>query len=98
MPEENDVDKTIYKVNRIPGRKDLYEDIPSHAESEREEDRKGGPRAPMKDREGPVVLDPSTYVDEDRSLDKEKRRSPEEQKKRYPPGKVPKDEYAAFHK
>jgi hypothetical protein len=96
LPEGNDADKTIYKVNKNPGKEDLYEGIESHAESERDEDREGGPEAPMKDMTGHIVLSPSTYVEEDREFDEEKRRPMEEQKKKYPPDKVPRDEYAAF--
>jgi hypothetical protein len=96
LPEGDDVDKTIITVNRGPRKKDLYEGIEGHAESEREEEREGGPEAPMKDRTGPVVLSPATYLEEDKEFDEERRRPVEELKKKYPPDKVPKDEYAAF--
>ncbi len=94
MPEEKDTNKDVYTVKK-PG-KDIYEGIGSHYESEREEERKGGPEAPMKDLKGPVILSPSTYVEEDKALEDTKRRPPEEQKKKYPPRDVPRDEYAAF--
>ena len=96
MPEENDVDKNIYKVNRDPGKEDLYEGLESHAESERDEDREGGAEAPMKNMTGHIVLSSSTYVEEDREFEEEKRRPVEEQKKKFPPDKVPRDEYAVF--
>jgi hypothetical protein len=96
LPEENDVDKNIYKVNRDPGKEDLYEGLESHAESERDEDREGGPEAPMKDMIGHIVLSGSTYIEEDRGFEEEKRRPVEEQKKKFSPDKVPRDEYAAF--
>ena len=96
MPEENDVDKNIYKVKRDPRKEKLYEGLESHAESERDEDREGGPEAPMKDMTGPIVLSHSTYIEEDREFEEEKRGTVEEQKKKFPPDKIPRDEYAAF--
>lgn len=93
MPEGEDVNKNVYPA-RKPGRTgDIYEGIESHTESERSEDREGGPEAPMRGRTGPIVLSPSTYVEEDRALEEEKRRPLEEQKKKHLPSK---DEYAAF--
>jgi hypothetical protein len=91
-----DVDKDVYPVKKPGKARDIYEGIESHYESERNEEREGGPEAPMKDLKGPVVLSPSTYVEEDKALEEEKRRTPEEQKKKYPPSDVPEDEYAAF--
>jgi hypothetical protein len=82
LPEDKDVNKTIIKVNRNPGKKDLYEGIGSHYESERNEDREGGPEAPMRDRTGPIVLTPSTYVDEDKEFDRKKRRASGKNKKK----------------
>jgi len=81
MPEDRDVDKKVYPVKKICPGEDIYEGIESHREGEREEDRKGGPEAPMKDRTGPIVLSPSTYVEEDEALEREKRKPPGEQKK-----------------
>lgn len=92
MPEEKDVDKNVYPVKKPFKTKDIYEGIESHYESERNEEREGGPESPMKDRTGPIVLSPSTYVEEDKALEEEKRRPLEEQKKKYPPSDVPKDE------
>lgn len=82
MPEEKDVDKNIYTVNRPEKREGLYEGIDSHAESERNEEREGGPDAPMKDLTGPIVLSESTYVGEDSSFEEEKRKPPPAQKKK----------------
>lgn len=96
MPEERDVNKNVYPVKKPGQVKDIYEGIESHTESERSEEREGGPRAPMKDLTGPVVLSPSTYVEKDKALEEEKRRPLEEQKKKYPPSAVPKDEDAFF--
>ncbi len=94
MPEEKDVDKRIYSTKKPD--EDVYEGIESHIESRRDEDREGGPTAPMRDLRGPIVLSESTYVGEDKEFDEEKRRPVEEQKKKYPPDKMPKDEYAVF--
>ncbi len=81
IPEEKDADKNVYPVKK-PGKvTDIYEGIGSHAGSERDEEREGGPTAPMEDRRGPVVLSPSTYVEEDEALEKAKRKPPEERKK-----------------
>lgn len=98
MPEGKDVDKNVYGVGKPKKTKDIYEGIESHYESERDEEREGGPRSPMRDRTGPIILQPSTYVEEDKEFDEEKRAAPEELKKKYPPEKVPKDEYATFRK
>ena len=87
-----DVNKKIYSTKKP----EKGESLESHYESEKEEDRKKGPRAPMRNRTGPVVLSPSTYVEEDKEFEEEKRAPMEEQKKKYPPEKVPKDEYAHF--
>jgi len=81
LPEDKDVNKTIIKINRSRGKKDLYEGIGSHYESERNEDREGGPEAPMRDLTGPIVLSPSTYVEEDEAFEEGKRRQTGEQKK-----------------
>lgn len=94
MPEEKDVDKNVYSTKK-PG-KDIYEGIESHRESEMSEEREGGPTAPMRDLRGPIILSGSTYVGEDKEFEEEKRKPVEEQKKKYPPDKVPKDEYSAF--
>jgi hypothetical protein len=82
MPQ--DVDKNVYPVKK-PGRiKDIYEGIGSHSESEREEEREGGPESPMRERTGPVVLSPSTYVEEDKALEEEKRKAVGQKKKHSP--------------
>lgn len=96
MPEENDADKNVYTTKKPE--KDICEGIESHYESERDEGSDRDPTAPMKDRTGPVILSESTYVEEDKEFEEEKRAPAEELKKKYPPEKVPKDEFAAFHK
>lgn len=89
MPEEKDVKKNVYPVKKPDKAGDIFEGIESHYESERNEEREGGPEAPMKDRRGPIVLSPSTYVEEDTALEEEKRRPLEKQKKKHPPRDVP---------
>jgi hypothetical protein len=96
MPEERDVNKKVYPVRKQGKTEDIYEGIESHYESERNEGSERSPTAPMENRDGPIVLSPSTYVEEDRAFEEEKRRPTKEQEKKYPPDKVPKDEYAAF--
>lgn len=96
MPEEKDVDKKLYTAKKSGEKEDIYEGIESHYESERNEEREGGPTAPMEERSGPIILSPSTYVEEDKEFEEEKRAPAEELKKKYPPEKVPKDEFAAF--
>ncbi len=81
MPEDEDADKNVYPVKKAGKVTDIYEGIGSHVESEREEEREGGPPAPMKVRSGPLVLSPATYVEEDAALEEEERKPPKEQKK-----------------
>lgn len=95
MPEEGDVDKKIWPVKKTGGKEDIYEGIESHFESIHGEDRKGGPMAPMEDLRGPIVLSPSTYVEEDSTLEEEKRRPAKGQKKKRRPRNAPEDKYAA---
>lgn len=82
MPEGKDVDKKIHTVKKPDRNEDIYEGIESHSESERNEDREGGPEAPMRDLRGPIILTPSTYVEEDEAFDRKKLRAPGKKKKK----------------
>lgn len=72
MPEGNDIDKTIYKVEKNMADKDIFEGIESHAESERSEERKGGPASVDRDAKGPYVR-ACLYPCEDLALDRKQR-------------------------
>ncbi len=79
MPEERDVGKKIYSTKKAE--EDIYEGIESHRESERSEEREGGPTAPMRDLRGPIVLSSSTYTSEDESFESAERKPPVNKKK-----------------
>jgi hypothetical protein len=88
--------KKAYPAKKIDVVKDIYGNMESHHESERDEGPEGGPESVKKDMTGPIILSPSTYVEEDPEFDEEKRRPPEVQKKKYPPSAIPKDEFAVY--
>ncbi len=75
MPEGSDIDKNIYKVEKNKGEKDIFEGIESHAESERSEERKGGPASVDRSAKGPYVR-ACLYPCEDIDLDREQRHPP----------------------
>jgi len=75
MPEGNDIDKNIYKVEKYTRNKDILEGIASHAESERNEERKGGPASVDRGAKGPYVRS-CLYPCEDVYLDREQRHPP----------------------
>lgn len=75
MPEGSDIDKNIYKVEKTKGEQDLFEGIESHAESERSEERKGGPASVDRSAKGPYVR-ACLYPCEDLALDREQRHRP----------------------
>ena len=75
MPEGNDIDKRIETVKKHTGGKDIFEGIGSHAESERSEERKGGPASVDRSAKGPYVR-ACLYPCEDAGFDREKRHPP----------------------
>jgi hypothetical protein len=75
MPEENDIDKNVYKVEKKKEQEDLLEGIESHAESERSEEREGGPASVDRAGKGPYVRS-CLYTCEDTEVEEEKRHPP----------------------
>jgi hypothetical protein len=75
MPEGSDIDKNIYKVEKHVSDKDIFAGIQSHAESERDEERKGGPASVDRSAKGPYVR-ACLYPCEDEKLDRERRHPP----------------------
>ena len=75
MPEGNDIDKSIETVEKHAGGKDIFEGLESHAESERSEERKGGPASVDRSTKGPYVR-ACLYPCEDADFDRERRHPP----------------------
>lgn len=60
---------------------DIYKDIPAHTESEKDEGSDRDEREAKADMKGPIILQPSTYVEEDKALEEEKRKRPKTRRK-----------------
>ena len=69
------MDKNIYNVEKTTGNKDIFEGIGSHAESERGEERKGGPASVDRSAKGPYVR-ACLYPCEDLVWEQERRHPP----------------------
>lgn len=74
MPDEYDKIKKVYDLEKNK-EKDLYEGIESHAESERDEAREGGPASVDRGKKGPYVRS-CLYTCEDKEFEEEKRHPP----------------------
>jgi hypothetical protein len=75
MPEGNDIDKNIYRVEKHSVDEDIFDGISSHVESERDEERKGGPASVDRSAKGPYVR-ACLYPCEDAGFDRERRHPP----------------------